>query len=184
MRDDSRTQFPEARPFDGSQDLPGDAPVAGADLRGAWFFRQTEVDPSRDPIFSNSSWLFHALWMWIRDDGTYDLVYQAYWGTRARNDPRLSGIDVRESGRFSIASGSVSLEPETTRAVEIRQGNRQRLTLRNEPRTYLARLDGGYLNLAGPCATYQVETICQESADVWISMRSVSISSPDEVPEL
>src|SRR5690606_20169735 len=116
VRVDPRAEFPEARPFDASQDLPGDVPSAASDLRGAWFFRQSLS--SRDPIFGNA--YFHALWIWIRDDGTYDLVYQAYWGTRARNSLAQSGIDVRESGRFAIAGGSLSLEPATTRAAEIR----------------------------------------------------------------
>lgn len=179
VRVDPRTEFPEARPYDGSQRLPGDVPVTGSDLRGAWFFRQPLQ--SRDPLFSNA--FFHALWLWIREDGTYDLVYQASEGSRARNSPAFRAVDVRESGRFSISGGTLSLEPATTRAVELRQGGRRRTTLGNEPRDYVARVDGGYLNLAGPCATYQIEPICRDS-DVWISLRSVSIESPDDVPEL
>ncbi|HEX6993272.1 MAG TPA: hypothetical protein VF339_03920 [Gammaproteobacteria bacterium] len=183
-RVDPRTSFPEARPFESSQSLPGDPPAATADVRGAWYFRETQASAARDPIFGNVAQPFHAIWIWLRDDGTYDLVYQAYFGTRAVTDPRRSGIDVRESGRFSIAGGSLSLEPVTTRAVEITRGNRERSMLDNEPRDYLAGVDGGYLYLAGPCARYQVEPICRESTDVWISLRSVSVRSPDDVPEL
>lgn len=186
VRVDPRTSFPEARPYQSTQRLPGDVPATPADVRGAWFFREVQAGSTRDPIFGNASAMgpFHAIWIWLRDDGTYDLVYQTYWDARARNDPRLSGIDVRESGRFSIAAGSLSLEPSTTRAVEVTRGNRVRSTLENDPRDYVARIDGGYLNLAGPCARYQIDPICRESAEVWISLRSISLRSPDEIPEL
>lgn len=185
-RVDPRTAFPEARPFERSQDLPGNPPATVADVRGAWFHREVQAGAARDPIFGNAyaSQPFHAIWIWLREDGTYDLVYQAVWGARARNDPRFSGIDVRETGRFSIAGGQLSLEPETTRAIEVTRGNRERSTLDNESREYLAGVDGGYLHLAGPCARYQVEAICRASADVWISLRSVSTRSPDDIPEL
>src|SRR5690606_21479641 len=153
VRIDPRTDFPEARPYDGSQRLPGDVPATAADLRGAWLFRQPLQ--SRDPLFSTAS--FHGLWLWIREDGTHDTVYQAYEGSRARSSPAQRAVDVRESGRFSISGGTLSLEPAITRVIEVRQGSRQRSTLGNEPRSYVARVDGGYLNLAGPCATYQIE---------------------------
>jgi len=185
VRTDPRAAFPEARPFGSAQSLPGDVPAAASDLRGAWLFRQTLS--TDDPIFGGGRTFtnarFVALWLWLRNDGTYDIVYQAYSGARALNSPSTRAIDVRESGRFSISGDSLSLEPETTRAVEVYQGSRQRRTLADEPRAYLARIDGGYLNLAGPCATYQIEPICREAAQVWFSMRSVSTGSPDDVPE-
>lgn len=185
VRADPRAEFPEARPFGSAQSLPGQVPGAAADLRGAWFFRQTlsADDPlSGGRTFTNAR--FVALWLWLRNDGTYDIVYQAYSSARALSSPSSRAIEVRESGRFSISGGSLSLEPDATRAVEVYQGNRQRRTLADEPRSYLARLDGGYLNIAGPCATYQIEPICRESAQVWFSLRSVSIGSPDDVPKL
>jgi len=186
VRSDPRTSFPDARPYESSQRLPGDVPATPGDVRGAWFFRDVRGGATRDPIFgnANASQPFHAIWLWLRDDGTYDLVYQAYMNARARNDPRMSGIDVRESGRFSIAGGRLALEPATTRAVEVTRGNRSSSTLDNERREYLTRVDGAYLNLAGPCARYQIEPICFEASEVWISLRSVSTRSPDEIPVL
>jgi hypothetical protein len=57
--------------------------------------RHTECDP-RVPDFNNPALLTHGIWLWFRNDGTYDLVYQAYSGSRARNSPRFNGIDVPE----------------------------------------------------------------------------------------
>ena len=182
-RVDSRTDLPGARPFDRAADeLPGNLPADAADLRGAWFLGErlddVFVDGRPEP------WLSYSIWIWLRQDGSYDLVYQAYWGSRGRNDPRFSGVDVRETGRFSVVAGALSLEPQQTRSIEIRGGSRVSRTLDNESREYLVRVDRGYLNLAGPCAAYQVEPTCQRASEVWISLRSVATRSPEEVPEL
>lgn len=183
IRLDRRGEVPVARPIDSSSSgPPGAVPVALSDLGGAWFNRQTIQDAQLE-IGGTVPWLFHALWLWLWDDGTYDLVYQTYWGSRA-NHPQRRAIDVRESGRFSLAGGRLSLEPNVTRQLEVRGGKRQRRTPNNDPRTYKARVDGGFLNLAGRCATYQVEPVCHRPHDVWFSLRSVSTDSPDEVPEL
>jgi hypothetical protein len=182
-RVDSRTDLPGARPFDRAADeLPGSPPAEAADLAGAWFLGERVED-----VFVEGRpepWLSYAIWIWLRQDSSYDLVYQAYWGSRGRNDPRFSGVDVRETGRFSVAAGVLSMEPEQTRSIEVRAGSRVSRTLDNESREYLARVDRGYLNLAGPCAAYQLEPICQRAREVWISLRSVATRSPEEVPEL
>lgn len=184
VRVDPRTNFPSAQPFEGrAETLPGETPVAASDLRGTWFFREALRNVQTD-IAGRQPYLYYALWIWLRDDGTYDSVYQAYWGTRMSNSPQADGVDVRESGQFSISGGMISLEPATTLGITLRGGNRERRTLGNEPRSYHARLDGAYLNLAGRCATYQVEPICDESREVWVSLRSVAAESPDDVPEL
>ncbi|HEY8521332.1 MAG TPA: hypothetical protein VIN61_14740 [Gammaproteobacteria bacterium] len=184
VRVDSRTDFPGARPFEASRDeLPGTLPDRTNDVTGAWFFRERLADAQLE--VGREPWLYYSLWLWLRQDGTYDLVYQASWGSRAREAPGFGGIDVREAGRFKIGAGGVLLvEPETTRATEIRAGNRSARTLSNEDREYLVRVDRGYLNVAGRCATYQVEPICRESRDVRVSLRSISVRSPEEVPEL
>ncbi len=179
VRPDPRTVFPELRPFDASQALPGKPPMQ-EELVGMWYRREFDV---ADPLFGNRQ-PFFASWLLLKADGTYDLVYQAVLGSRARNDPRFTGIDVRERGRFSIAAGVLSLDPESTRSVEIRGGQRARRELGNEPREYTARVDGGYLNLGGPCASYQLEPICSDASAVWASLRWGRARSLDEIPEL
>ncbi|HEX6998594.1 MAG TPA: hypothetical protein VF322_10645 [Gammaproteobacteria bacterium] len=183
VRADRRVDFPGAEPFAASTDeLPGAVPLATNDVQGAWFFRERLADAQLE--VGREPWLFYALWLWLRRDGTYDLVYQANWGSRARDAAGFGGIDVREEGRFTLAGGVLRVEPQATHATEIRAGRRSRRTVDNEHREYLVRVDGGYLNLAGRCATYQVEPICRESREVWVSLRSISLRSPEDVPEL
>lgn len=176
---DPRTVFPELRPFDASRALPGKPPTR-ENLVGMWYRRELGV---ADPLFGNRR-PFFASWLLLKADGTYDLVYQAVLGSRARNDPRFTGIDVRESGKFSIAAGVLSLDPESTRAVEVRGGQRSRRQLATEPREHVARVDGGYLHLGGPCASYQLEPICSDANAVWAALRWGPARSLDDIPEL
>jgi hypothetical protein len=90
----------------------------------------------------------------------------------------MHALDVRETGRFSLAGNTIRLDPNGTALTEKQAGRLSTQAIPDENRAYLAKLDGAYLNLAGPCARYQVEPICRQQRDVWYSLRLGEIDWP------
>lgn len=169
-RADPRTARPPATVLQGP--LPGEAVTGSGEVDGIWGMSATENSVRVDEGGPVVPVLYYALYLKIESNGTYELAYQAYWGSRDSSDPNMRAIDVREAGRASFANNRLRLEPQTTTAAERRPGSEITGAIDNEPREYRVALDGAYLNIAGRCAQYQVEPICRQLRDVWYSLRS------------
>lgn len=178
---ESRTGRPAPIIFEETAELPGDAIAAPGELEGIWLFSTIEQGVRVDEGLAVPL-LWYALFLKLDPDGRYELVYQAYWGTRNLSDPNMRAVDVRESGRFSLASNTLRIQPASTVLTERRSGRLATRTIAAEDRDYRAALDGAYLNIAGPCAAYQVEPICRQNRDVWYALRLGLIEWP--VPPL
>jgi hypothetical protein len=113
--------------------------------------------------------LMFGLMLGFNDNGSYELQYHARWSL-----PGLDGVNVTETGRFSLSGEILLLEPEETRYVELEDNRMMNppQTIANENRAYVVSLDKARLHLAGRCAKYQVEPICKESRDVWVQLGS------------
>jgi len=152
--------------------LPGEDVAAASEAEGIWSISNTEnrVSIEGGPVVPM---LYYALHLKIESDGTYELVYQAYWGTRDSSDPNMRAIDVREAGRVSFANRRMRLEPQATTVKERRPGGVEvNGPLANETREYRVALERAYLNLGGRCAQYQVEPICRQPREIWYSLRA------------
>lgn len=173
---DFRTTRPEPVIFDASrQTLPGAVITGASELGGIWGFGTPERwvrDVSGQPLF------YYGLYLKLAPDNSYELTYQSYWNTRDMSSPAMHATDVRERGRFELSGGKLRLRPQTAELAEKQAGQLARRTIANESREYVAKLDGAYLNIAGPCATYQVEPVCQHNKDAWYSLRSSRIEWP------
>lgn len=162
--------------FDPSAEkLPGVSIAEARDVEGIRGFTRLErraEDGAGSPIFH------YALYLKLDTRNTYELTYQAYWGTRNLSDPAMPAVDVRERGSFALAGSSLMLYPEETALTEKLGRELSQRTIPNEERAYAATLDGPHLHVAGPCASYQVEAICQHNLDVWYSLRASRIEWP------
>src|SRR5262245_51634234 len=166
---DQRAEFPPPKTLPkSSPPMPG----VTADkklLKGHWLFRHIQPHAKLEV---GEQQLVYLIQFEPHDDGTYDLLYQAYWGgTRNKSDPRFAGVEVRESGRYSLSSQILLLEAQTTSFTQVNGSARSEQTIPNENRAYVAKVDKGFLNLAGRCAKYQIEPICREPFDLWYSYR-------------
>jgi hypothetical protein len=178
---DSRTDRPAPVIVDRTAELPGDAIAAPDELEGIWVFSAVEQGVRVDEGLAVPL-LYYSLFLKLDPDGRYELVYQAYRGTRNLSDPAMRAVDVRESGTFTLLSTGLRLEPASTELTERRSGQLATRAIGDENREYRAALDGAYLNIAGPCASYQIEAICRQHRDVWFSLRLGQIEWP--VPPL
>jgi hypothetical protein len=177
-----KIEFPPPKPYDTSTGkLPGAVPDK-EDLEGVWLFTTIEGQAQPD---TGAERLFQSLQLWLREDGTYDLTYQAYWGLiRNASDPHFNGMQARESGRYHISREILLLEPETTHVTRRKHGARTVETVANDRQGYIVRRERRLLHLAGPCAQYQVEPICSQSANVWYSLLLTGADKPAEIPDL
>lgn len=93
-------------------------------------------------------------------------------------------MQARESGRYHISGAILLLEPETTRVTRRKHGARTVETVANDRQAYIVRRESRTLHLAGPCAKYQVEPICSQSANVWYSLQLTGAYKAAEIPDL
>jgi len=174
---DPRTDRPAPMIFEKGSRLPGRSDVGPAEAEGVWSFFRTE---QRVPLDEGevAPFLYYALHLKLGPGDRYELVYQAYVNTRNLGDPRMRALDVRETGRFSLAAGTLQLEPNGTTLAEKHLGRITTQAIPDEHRRYEAALDGAWLNIAGPCARYQVEPICRDGRDLWYSLRASRLDWP------
>jgi hypothetical protein len=174
---------PPPKPFTGENAvLPGKAPGGAPALRGKWAFGYLQKDVTIEAGHQDA--LMFGLMLGFNDNGTYELNYHARWNLPApsivpipigRNAGEgLDGVNVTETGRFSLSGEILLLEPEETRYVELENDRMVKppQTIANENRAYVVSLDKARLHVAGRCAKYQVEPICKESRDVWVQLGS------------
>jgi hypothetical protein len=160
----------EARTFgaDG-QTLPGQRVTAASDIQRKWIYRETRknvvLDGVRVPLRTTN------LTLELRPDGSYTLNYEVYWGAE-RNDPEAqqAGLVVKEQGRYALSGSILLLEAEPLEAIEQGRFESKRRSVAAGKRAYIARLQGEQLNIAGPCAVYQIETVCGRSRSVWLPL--------------
>jgi hypothetical protein len=179
-RFDTRSDFPPPKPFKDDDTLPGNTPNAKV-LKDTWYYRHIQRDVTMET--GKEPQLFASIHLNFLGEGLYELRYLAYWGpTRSVSDPRFSGVKVEEKGRYTRSGDIIIFEPRVTQHTQQIKGQpRTHETIRNQKHTYVARVDGSYLNLAGRCASYQVEPICKETRNVWFSLR---LTGRDSIPEM
>jgi hypothetical protein len=168
-RADPRMDRPAPRVIKSDTTLAGQTPPDAKDIAGQWTFSTHE--PNARMEHGLEPHLAYGMFLKLEADGRYELVYWANWGTRGSNSPSFAGVDVRESGRFSLSGEILLLEPETTSFARKTGGTLHRQSIANERRAYLIKRDKAYLNIAGRCAGYQVEPICRDARDVGYSLR-------------
>lgn len=163
---------PDPKPFAENGSLPGSALSHRPDKPGEWWFRH--IDDGIRLESGHVPRLFFSQSFWFYPNGSYDLVYQAWWGARASNDPRFNAVDTREHGKYTISDGKLRLEPESTQHIQVSGGKRTVEMIANESRTYLISQSGRSLHIAGRCAKFQVEPICRESPKVWYTLKDIN----------
>lgn len=168
-RADPRMDRPPPKAIKSDTTLPGHTPEDAKDIAGQWNFSSHE--PNARMEHGTEPYLGYGMILKLEAEGRYELAYWAYWGTRGSGSPAFNGVDVRESGRFSLSGEILLLEPETTAFAKKSGGTVHRQTIANERRAYLIKRDKGYLHIAGRCAGYQVEPICREARDVGYALR-------------
>jgi hypothetical protein len=168
-RADPRMDRPPPKAIKSDTTLPGHAPEDAKDIAGQWNFSSHE--PNARMEHGVEPYLGYGMILKLEEDGRYELAYWAYWGTRSSDSPAFSGVDVRETGRFSLSGEILLLEPQTTSYARKSAGAVNRQSIANERRAYLIKRDKGYLHIAGRCAGYQVEPICREARDVGYALR-------------
>lgn len=168
-RADSRVERPAPKAIKSDTTLPGHTPPDAKDLAGMWNFGSNEpgarMEHGIEPLLS------YGMILKLEADGRYELAYWAAWGGRGANRPGFNGVDVRETGRFSLSGEILLLEPDTTSFAKKTAGSVDRQSIANERRAYVVRRDKGYLHIAGRCAGYQLEPICREARDVGYALR-------------
>jgi hypothetical protein len=160
----------EARAFgtDG-QTLPGKRVTDAKDLQGKWLYRESRnnvvIDGVRVPLRATTFTLE------LREDGTYTLTYEVYWGAaRAEPAAQQAALVAKEKGSYALSGGILLLEAEPLEVIDQGKFESQRRSVPAEKRAYIAALDGQQLNIAGPCASYQIETACASSRSVWLPL--------------
>ncbi|HEU5135729.1 MAG TPA: hypothetical protein VFU13_11340 [Steroidobacteraceae bacterium] len=149
--------------------LPGKAPSAPRDVHGAWQFFYTEDDAVLD---GGRSHLSVTIVLMLRDDDTYDLLYNARWGGVAIGVGSRDVV-VRESGTYSLSGEVLLLEAATTNHSEMENNTAVRQqAIPNENHVLLAHVEKKRLHVVGRCAKYQVDPVCRLAPNVWYSLTS------------
>ena len=167
--EDPRTELPPPKPFEG-ETLPGVVPQHPLQLVTRWYGQNVDHNAElRDGVQPK---LESAIHLWLRDENRYELVYKAQWGLSPNpEDSGYRGVDVRESGHYTLEGDILHLQPTVTEFTQLSGGNRVTQTISGENRSYVVHLDKRYLNVAGRCASWQVDPVCKESENVWFSLR-------------
>jgi hypothetical protein len=170
------------KPFDDAVTLPGKVPATPKSISGGWHFSYLLQNATFEGgEQSNAS--FGTI-LFLREDGTYQLSYNARWNLPrpiiVGNVPTTVGMEnmkgrvVNEEGKFSLSGEVLLLEPATVEYREL-EGNTvvNQQTLANENHTLIVRLDQAKrLSVAGRCAGYQVDPVCRETPIVWYPMKA------------
>jgi hypothetical protein len=166
-------EAPEAKPFgtDITQ-LPGKR-VGSANIKGKWFHREIKRNVEFESV--RVPQLFTSMLLDLQAEGRYTLDYQAYWGAVGNSpEARYASLEAHEIGRFSVSGSVLLLEADTIEISRQSRGKSTAQSLSNQRRAYLVRLDKSTLNVAGPCADYQVEAVCPRNRSVWFALRQLS----------
>lgn len=170
-RQTAMTSFPEAKPYGtGSRPLPGMQVLDASKIQGKWLWRETRTNVDFEGVRVPTR--VTTMTLELKTDGSYTLDYTVYWGLANSSKPedQQGGLIAKETGRFAVSGSVLLLEAQPLDV--IRQGKFTRKTeaLPADKRAHIVRLDGNWLNIAGPCRSYQVETVCARNPTVWFSL--------------
>jgi len=158
--------------------LPGRRPYNASALRTGWQYTYLEpkarVEPGKQVPMRT------RIHLWFGDDGVYQLFYSARWSSSGAANPigarDMDGVDVNESGKFSLSDDILLLEPTRTDFTQRAKGAvvRQEIA-ENQRRVYLVHAEPTTLHIAGRCASYQVEPICREGSNIWYQLSATRV---------
>jgi hypothetical protein len=171
---DEGTESPAAKPFGADlQQLPGQRITQVSKLKGKWghsqIRRNVTLDQVRVPMLSTSMLLD------LQVDGSYTLDYEATWAAATSAAPHATLV-ASEKGRFSLSGSVLLLEASVIEVTKTGRNGEQKQNIDNERRAYIVRLDKSNLNIAGACAPYQAEDLCQIYRNVWFSLPPLKMS--------
>jgi hypothetical protein len=154
------------QPFDEKTTLEGKVPPTPKSVSGPWHY---DYQQDEAPLEGGKSHLVSGIQLTLRGDGTYQLHYWARWGSPGP----LDGVNVTENGRFSLSGEILLLEPSGTTYTGLEKNNaKPAQVIANEKHALIVRLDGGHLNVAGRCASYQVDPVCRTTPTIWFPMKA------------
>lgn len=163
-----RENRPPPQPYTELVVMPGKPPIMDKELIGAWELVYRLDDA---PLEDGRAELLVHLFLDLREDGSYELNYSARWGGIAGYGARA--VTVSEQGSFSRSGEVLLLDPFRTVRSEIQaQVLVSQTPIPDENHVLIVRRDGKYLHVAGRCAKYQIDPICQVTPTIWYSMRS------------
>jgi hypothetical protein len=170
---------PEA--FDEQVTLRGEPPANIAGIKGGWQYEYWIPEAPLDNGEQADLRIFTVLK--LHENGKYELSYNAVWN-QPDPDPVLGdlvmrvdvngikALHVNELGTFSLSGEVLLLEPRKITSAETEGLHTKRLGyLPNVNHSLIVRHEKESLDLAGRCATYQIDPICKDSPIIWYSMQ-------------
>jgi hypothetical protein len=151
--------------------LPGKPPPLDSNIHGKWKFGY-EVDDA--PLADGNADLVVNVAVQFDADGTYRLTYDARWGNPPGRGKDARGITIDEAGIWRLSGDVLLLEPaETMRAERVKNKVVGREPLHNEKHVYVVHWESRHIHLAGRCAKYQLDPICQDYdvENVWYTLK-------------
>lgn len=151
--------------------LPGKPPPEPDSLHGKW---QSGYEVNDAPLAEGNADLTVSLAVQLEKDGSYRLTYDARWGNPPGRGKDARGITIDEIGSYRISGDVLLLDPaETMRAELLKNKVVSREPVHNEKHVYVVHWESKRIHLAGRCAKYQVDPICQEYdvENVWYTLK-------------
>jgi hypothetical protein len=151
--------------------LPGKPPPEARSLQGKWQFGY-EVEDA--PLAEGNASLIVSLAVQFEEDGRYRLTYDARWGNPPGRGKDARGITIDEIGTYKLSGDVLLLDPtESMRADLTKNKVVAREPVHNEKHVFVVHWESRRIHLAGRCARFQVDPICQEYdvENVWYTLR-------------
>lgn len=174
---DSAVLIERVRPRDHNAKLPRGAPVADVSaILGKWSVGEAHStmdirEATFDAITGSTSYEFLG-------DGRYVYVYQK----TLVNPPFSSGMQMTESGRYSLANSTLRLQPDQAQGwVYNLNSKKQSLSERSPPpRSYDVRSFANGIVLTGGCSKYQrdFDSYCKSGKALDFPMRPADAGRP------
>jgi hypothetical protein len=151
--------------------LPGKPPPEPDSVHGKW---QSGYEVNDAPLAEGNADLTVSLAVQLEKDGSYRLTYDARWGNPPGRGKDARGITIDEIGSYKISGDVLLLDPaETMRAELLKNKVVSREPVHSEKHVYVVHWESKRIHLAGRCAKYQVDPICQEYdvENVWYTLK-------------
>jgi hypothetical protein len=157
---------PPPQPYTEKVTLPGGIPADVTDLAKSWMYGYSLKDAV---LKEGRRELFVTITVNLKADGSYELLYGARWGELGGVISK--GLKVQESGKYSLSGEVLLLEPQTTVRTDIKYDSVvKQQTITNENHVWIVRAEKKRLHVAGRCARYQMDPVCQVEPNVWFSL--------------
>ena len=151
--------------------LPGRPAPNPEDVHGEWQFSY-ELDDAY--IAERRAELIVSLELRLEKDGSYRLTYAARWGKPPLRGKDARGITIDETGIYKLSGDVLLLDPEETMRAELEKKTVvSREPARNEKHVFVLHWESKRIHLAGRCAKYQVDPICQDPdvENAWYTLK-------------